>query len=203
MAFLLFNRCPLLSKPVTSVLHVCTVTKTVGSCTFRMNGETQVSWLRKATKDRALGSSWFSWSATPISLPMSLPLPSSGLVETSSAGWSQGRTGKKHIWDYRIMRVSAGKGLTDSPHFHLRELRSSSDLTPLHNITYPELKVKWNQLNTLPESSSEMCAAPSGTKHEIRLWEGAWNEGSSRSSFADCFLMPNNKINLGRVIVLL
>jgi hypothetical protein len=91
--------------------------------------------LSVATGNKVLGGGWFSQSARPVSFP------SSGLVEISSLGFSQGIAKNKlsgemtfhtesDLWDYTILATGAGKGL-----IHYLVLNKLTNFSDLPNIT--------------------------------------------------------------------
>lgn len=105
---LLFNRCPLLNNPANSILYIF-VDESFGLSYIQNKWRDPGNGLRVATRSKVLGTSWCSTSARLVSLPMTLPFPSSGLAETSSQGWSKGRTEEKQMekWHF-IIKVVCG-----------------------------------------------------------------------------------------------
>lgn len=90
------------------------------------------------------------------------------------------------LWDHATVRINPGKDfqiyLAQFSPFHLNKL---NDLSDLLNITHLDLKLKWNSLNSLPESSNKICVAVSAINNKMSLWTGIWNEGRALGFFAN------------------
>lgn len=103
------------------------------------------------------------------------------------------------LWDHATVRINPGKDsqiyLAQFSPFHLNKL---NDLSDLLNITHLDLKLKWNSVNSLPESSNKICVAISAINNKMfEMKVGHW------ASLHTILFMPSNKINLCKIIVLL
>lgn len=185
MSSLPFSRCSLLNKTVSSVPHICIVTKTFDSYIQNKwrdlvelteeSNKGQSSWKQSCPW---LCQAYFSSHDSPLPFFLAARSVKFGVIWKQDWKKANGEStfhSQGHLWDHWIIEINARNILQITwgqlSHFYPNELRKQ------------ELKLKWNQLNSLPESSRKRYAAITGTNHKINLWLGVWSEGRALGFF--------------------